>query len=65
MALFRGGSDEQRETYARGQPLISGETVIPGSYRCAECGFELEVPEGLIRNLPVCPRDQAEEWELA
>jgi rubrerythrin len=61
--LDRTRSDEQRSTYARGQPYISGETVTPGSFRCAECGYEHEVPEGRITNLPVCPACQAERWE--
>ena len=44
-------------------PLVSGATVTPGRFRCAECGYEHEVPEGTITNLPVCPRCQGEEWE--
>lgn len=29
--------DDQKETYARGQPLQAGETVVPGRYRCRAC----------------------------
>ena len=57
--------DRQAETYARGRPLIAGETVIPGRYRCSACGHEHEVPDGKIVNLPVCPRCQDDRWELA
>jgi predicted Zn-ribbon and HTH transcriptional regulator len=56
--------DEQRETYARGQWLIAGETVIPGRYRCRECGWEHIVEEGKITSLPVCPRCQGDGWDL-
>ncbi len=60
-----GPNDRQRETYSRsagGMP--SGETVTPGSYRCKECGYELEVEDGKVTNLPVCPGCQSELWDL-
>jgi Zn finger protein HypA/HybF involved in hydrogenase expression len=58
--------DHQREIYSRRLGgLISGETVTPGRYRCKECAEELEVEEGKVTNLPVCPSCQAETWELA
>jgi rubrerythrin len=65
MALFGRGDEHQRETYAAGRPFVSGQTVIPGSFRCVECGYEHVVPDGVITNLPVCPRCQAEYWEPA
>jgi Zn finger protein HypA/HybF involved in hydrogenase expression len=57
--------DEQRETYARGQPLIAGETVVPGTYRCSDCEYEHVVDDGKVTNLPVCPRCQGDAWYLA
>ena len=57
--------DEQKETYARGQPLLAGETVVPGRYRCRRCRHEREVGEGRIVNLPVCQQCQHDTWELA
>jgi Zn finger protein HypA/HybF involved in hydrogenase expression len=63
MALGRH-RDEQEHTYARGHPLISGETVVPGTYRCLECEHEYLVEEGKVTNLPVCPACQGERWRL-
>ena len=57
--------DEQKDTYARGEPLVSGETVVPGSYRCVDCDYEYLVEEGKITNLPVCPRCHGDAWDLA
>jgi hypothetical protein len=57
--------DEQRDTYARGEPLVAGETVVPGSYRCVDCDHEYVVEEGKITNLPVCRRCHGDAWELA
>lgn len=47
--------------YAPGHPMPAGETVTPGAYRCLRCGDVLEVEA--VRNLPVCPSCQGEEWE--
>jgi Zn finger protein HypA/HybF involved in hydrogenase expression len=63
MALGRT-RDRQAETYARRLPLISGETVIPGTYRCLECEHEYVVEDGKVTNLPVCPNCQGEAWRL-
>jgi Zn finger protein HypA/HybF involved in hydrogenase expression len=63
--IFGRGQDEQRETYARGATLISGETVVPGTYTCHECDHEYVVEQGTITNLPVCPRCQGDAWDLA
>ena len=58
--------DRQRETYSRrAGGLISGQTVTPGAFRCRECGHVLQVEEGKVTNLPVCPRCQNEQWHLA
>ena len=67
MALFDRArrSEHQRDTYARGQPFVSGETVTPGRFRCRQCGLEHEVPQEVVTNLPVCPRCQHEYWEPA
>jgi predicted Zn-ribbon and HTH transcriptional regulator len=59
------GQDKQKETYARGQPLIAGETVVPGIYRCRKCEYEYVVKRAKITNLPVCPRCQGDAWDLA
>jgi hypothetical protein len=65
VALFdRRDNEHQRETFSRGQPFISGQTVTSGRYRCAECGYEHHVPEGRVRSLPVCPRCQSERWSV-
>lgn len=65
MRLTPGSGEHQRETYSRRVGgLISGETVTPGSYRCRDCEHELEVPEGKVTNLPVCPSCHGEDWKL-
>lgn len=61
--LDRGDGERAKETYARGYPLVSGETVTPGRFRCRGCGHEHEVPGGRVENLPICPRCQGESWE--
>ena len=64
MKLF-GQGDYQCETYSRGAGgLLSGETVTPGRFRCQGCGYEREVEEGRVTNLPICPRCQCERWDL-
>ena len=63
MAPLRG--EGQKRTYARGQPLLSGETVTPGDFRCERCGYELAVEEGKATNLPVCPSCRHERWQRA
>jgi len=59
------GRDEQKEAYARGRPLIAGETAISGNYRCPQCGHQIEIEEGRITNLPVCPRCLNDTWHVA
>jgi Zn finger protein HypA/HybF involved in hydrogenase expression len=63
MALGRT-DDAQKETYARGQPLLAGETVTPGKYRCRKCGTEYEVEQDKVVNLPVCLACQNDTWDL-
>jgi hypothetical protein len=64
--IGRSEPDHQRETYSRGAGgLLSGETVTPGTFRCRRCGYELQVEQGKVTNLPVCPSCQHEHWELA
>jgi rubrerythrin len=66
MGLFnRGAEPHQREAYSPGRPFVAGQTVTPGRFRCAACGHEHEVADGVITNLPVCPRCQADDWERA
>lgn len=65
MALLGRDGKRQKETYSRGHPFISGETVTPGRFRCTECGHEHEAPPGSVTNLPVCPRCQNEYWARA
>lgn len=54
-----------KETYDEKIDFIAGETVVGGSYRCAECGERLAIPEGKTTNLPVCPKCQGQDWEGA
>ena len=61
----RPRGDEQKAPYARRHFLISGETVVPGTYQCRVCREEYVVPHGKITNLPVCPRCQSDAWDLA
>jgi len=63
MALLGRSGDEMKSTYSRGHALVSGETVTAGQFRCSECGYEYRIHEG-VKNLPVCPECQGEEWEL-
>ncbi len=52
-----------KKGYSRGSPLVSGETVTPGTFVCSRCEYRHTVPEGVV-NLPVCPRCQNETWRL-
>ena len=52
-----------KETYDKEVDYISGETVVGGTYRCRECGYRLEIEEGKVTNLPVCPHCQAQHWD--
>jgi predicted Zn-ribbon and HTH transcriptional regulator len=45
------------------KPMVAGETVTPGRYACAKCGYEHEVKRGIV-NLPVCPRCQCDTWRI-
>ena len=65
MALFGQEDRGQKASYARNQPLLAGETVTGGRFRCAECGHQLEKPPGHVANLPVCPSCQSDRWERA
>ena len=51
-----------KETYDRKVDFISGETVVGGTYRCRRCDRKLEVTDGKVRNLPVCPSCQCQHW---
>jgi Zinc-ribbon containing domain len=51
------------ETYSRGRPFISGETITGGRFACRECGRELDFEPGHVVNLPVCPSCQNETWD--
>ena len=52
-----------KETYDKAIDFISGETVVGGSYRCANCGEKLKIVKGKVTNLPVCPLCQGHHWE--
>lgn len=54
-----------KETYDKKVDYVSGETVVGGSYRCAECGERISIADGKTTNLPVCPRCQAMRWKPA
>jgi hypothetical protein len=51
-----------RKPFAPGRPYVAGETVTPGRFACERCGRELEVEDGKITNLPVCPNCQNDTW---
>lgn len=65
MKLRRDKGGRMRSTYARGVAFISGETVTSGDFRCRECGYEHQAPDGKVTNLPVCPRCQHDTWDAA
>jgi hypothetical protein len=52
-----------KKGYSRGGPLVSGETVTPGTFLCRNCDYRYVVSKGVV-NLPVCPRCQNETWRL-
>lgn len=54
-----------KETYDKEVDYISGETVVGGNYRCRECGEPLQIPDGKVTNLPVCPTCQSQHWDGA
>ncbi|MFN2617639.1 MAG: hypothetical protein ABR581_11035 [Thermoleophilaceae bacterium] len=64
MALF-GDDRGQKASYADGRPLLSGETVTGGCFRCTDCGHQLDKPVGRVTNLPVCPGCQNDAWQRA
>jgi hypothetical protein len=53
-----------KHKYANQSPMVSGETVVAGVYRCLQCEYEHEIREGVV-NLPICPRCHNDAWELA
>lgn len=63
MALGRSKEESMKETYARGQPFLSGETVTGGEFECTACGHELDREPGRVTNLPVCPNCQNDRWK--
>jgi Zn finger protein HypA/HybF involved in hydrogenase expression len=63
MNPLRSGAPHMRDKYASKAPLLAGETVAPGHYRCLDCEYEHEVVRGIV-NLPVCPRCQGDRWKL-
>ena len=56
-------TEGMRHGYTPDHPMMAGETVTPGKFRCLSCGHVHEVTEG-VKNLPVCPECLGEEWEL-
>jgi hypothetical protein len=52
-----------KEPYAKDRSFVSGETVTPGRYACAECGRVVEIDR--VTNLPVCTACQHDEWRSA
>ena len=54
-----------KHSYAPEVPYVSGETVTPGKFECAECGHLHEVPEPRVTNLPVCPHCRNDTWTPA
>jgi predicted RNA-binding Zn-ribbon protein involved in translation (DUF1610 family) len=41
-------------------PVPAGSDVSAGTYRCTNCGYELEV--GSTKHLPPCPECGSGEW---
>ncbi len=54
-----------KEPFAPGHPYLAGETVTGGEYECTACGRGLEIAEGKVTNLPVCPNCQNDTWRAA
>lgn len=52
MSPFGSSRPHMRDKYATQAPLLSGETVAPGAYRCCECGYDHKIEHGIV-NLPV------------
>jgi formylmethanofuran dehydrogenase subunit E len=46
-------------------PLLAGQTVTGGSYECERCGERVEIEEGTVTNLPLCPGCQNDTWKRA
>jgi Zn finger protein HypA/HybF involved in hydrogenase expression len=42
-------------------PVPAGSDVSAGTYRCMNCGYELEV--GSTKHLPPCPECGSGEWD--
>ena len=61
MALGRGRA--QKASYTGDGPLLAGETVTGGRFRCTQCGHELDKPQGRVSNLPVCPSCRNDSWD--
>lgn len=43
------------------EPVPAGSDVSAGTYRCTECGYELEVSS--TQHLPPCPECSNGSWE--
>jgi rubrerythrin len=46
-------ADHPREESPMADPVPAGSDVSSGTYKCTNCGYELEV--GSTKNLPPCP----------
>ena len=60
-----GRDQGQKASYTGSGPLLAGETVTGGRFRCTACGHKLHKPPGHVSNLPVCPSCQNDRWERA
>ena len=48
MSPFGSSRPHMRDKYATQAPLLSGETVAPGAYRCCECGYDHKIEHGIV-----------------
>lgn len=41
--------------------IVAGSRVVTGTYRCASCGYTMDIEVATL--LPACPRCGSVQWE--
>jgi rubrerythrin len=60
MSPAAGTQPETTKEKAMAEPVPAGSDVSAGTYKCTECGYELQV--GSTDNLPPCPSCHNGQW---
>src|SRR3954467_12245258 len=61
VSLWRNPRGNHRKEHTMADPIPAGSDVSSGTYRCTQCGNQIEV--GSTKHLPPCPSCGNGEWE--